>query len=133
MTSSGLTPIYLYLQKLLLFDSAEEDSSVLRQHCSELTEGKARVLKMQPNMIDIVPLSASKGGGIRILLDHLGITEDVSIYSHRRTIFSVHLLYLISIFVVSSVKKVPSANVTVFLRIFFCSVILMLLETMQDG
>jgi hydroxymethylpyrimidine pyrophosphatase-like HAD family hydrolase len=91
-TSSGLTPIYLYLQKLLLFDSAEEDSSVLRQHCSELTEGKARVLKMQPNMIDIVPLSASKGGGVRILLDHLGITEYVSIYSHRRTIFSVQLL-----------------------------------------
>lgn len=67
---------YSSIQKLLLFDSAEEDSSVLRQHCSELTEGKARVLKMQPNMIDIVPLSASKGGGIRILLDHLGITED---------------------------------------------------------
>jgi len=62
------------LQKLLLFDSAEEDSSVLRLHCSELTEG--RVLKMQPNTIDIVPLHASKGGGIRILLDHLGITED---------------------------------------------------------
>ncbi|CAN6230921.1 unnamed protein product [Urochloa humidicola] len=31
---------------------------------------------IQPNTIDIVPLNASKGGGIRILLDHLGITED---------------------------------------------------------
>jgi len=67
---------YSSIQKLLLFDSAEEDSSVLRLHCSELTEGKAHVLKMQPNTIDIVPLNASKGGGIRILLDHLGITED---------------------------------------------------------
>ncbi|CAN6237609.1 unnamed protein product [Urochloa humidicola] len=67
---------YSSIQKLLLFDGAEEDSSVLRQYCSELTEGKARVLKMQPNTIDIVPLNASKGGGIRILLDHLGITED---------------------------------------------------------
>ncbi|KAG2657187.1 endoribonuclease YBEY, chloroplastic-like isoform X6 [Panicum virgatum] len=71
-----LLEYYSSIQKLLLFDSAEEDSSVLRQHCSELTEGKARVLKMQPNTIDIVPLNASKGGGIRILLDHLGITED---------------------------------------------------------
>ncbi|XP_039788827.1 endoribonuclease YBEY, chloroplastic-like isoform X9 [Panicum virgatum] len=67
---------YSSIQKLLLFDSAEEDSSVLRLHCSELTEGKARVLKMQPNTIDIVPLNASKGCGIRILLDHIGITED---------------------------------------------------------
>ncbi|CAL5023054.1 unnamed protein product [Urochloa decumbens] len=67
---------YSSIQKLLLFDGAEEDLSVLRQYCSELTEGKARVLKMQPNTIDIVPLNASKGGGIRILLDHLGITED---------------------------------------------------------
>ncbi|CAO2045128.1 unnamed protein product [Urochloa humidicola] len=67
---------YSSIQKLLLFDGAEEDSSVLRQHCQELTEGKARVLKMQPNTIDIVPLNASKGSGIRILLDHLGITED---------------------------------------------------------
>ncbi|XP_039833932.1 endoribonuclease YBEY, chloroplastic-like isoform X2 [Panicum virgatum] len=72
-----LLEYYSSIQKLLLFDSAEEDSSVLRQHCSELTEGKARVLKMQPNTIDIVPLNASKGGGIRILLDHLGITEDM--------------------------------------------------------
>ena len=94
MTSSGFVPIYLYLQKLLLFDSAEEDSSVLRQHCSELTEGKAHVLKMQPNTIDIVPLNASKGGGIRILLDHLGITEDVRIHSHQRTICSVHFCAL---------------------------------------
>ncbi|WVZ77247.1 hypothetical protein U9M48_025134 [Paspalum notatum var. saurae] len=67
---------YSSIQKLLLFDNAKEDSSVLRQHCSELTEGKARVIKMHPNTIDIIPLNASKGGGIRILLNHLGITED---------------------------------------------------------
>uniref|UniRef100_A0A0A9FAS3 Uncharacterized protein n=1 Tax=Arundo donax TaxID=35708 RepID=A0A0A9FAS3_ARUDO len=67
---------YSSIQKLLLFDSAEGDSSVLWQHCSELTEGKACVIKMQLNTIDIVPLNASKGRGIRVLLDHLGITED---------------------------------------------------------
>ena len=70
------------MQKLLLFDSAKEDPSVLWQHCSELTKGKAHVIKMHPNTIDIVPLNASKGGGIRILLDHLGITKDVRIHSH---------------------------------------------------
>jgi hydroxymethylpyrimidine pyrophosphatase-like HAD family hydrolase len=94
----------LYLQKLLLFDSAEGDSSVLRQHFSELTEGKARVLKMQPNTIDIVPLNASKGGGIRILLDHLGITEDVRIIPIEE-LYLVFIFVHSSIFVVSSFKK----------------------------
>lgn len=70
------------MQKLLLFDSSKEDSSVLRQHCSELAKGKAHVIKMHPNTIDIVPLNASKSGGLRILLDHLGITNDVRIHSH---------------------------------------------------
>lgn len=67
------------MQKLLVFDSAKEDSSVLRQHYSELTKRKARVIKVHPNTIDITPLDASKGSGLRILLDHLGITEDVRI------------------------------------------------------
>ncbi|RLN09278.1 uncharacterized protein C2845_PM11G01790 [Panicum miliaceum] len=63
---------YSSIQKLLLFDSAEEDSSVLRLYCSELTEGKARVLKMQPNTIDIVPLNATKGGdGLALLYECL--------------------------------------------------------------
>ncbi|KAL6629359.1 hypothetical protein ACP70R_029124 [Stipagrostis hirtigluma subsp. patula] len=67
---------YSSIQKLLLFDNAEEDSSVLMHHFSEIAEGKGRVIKMQKNSIEIVPLNVSKGGGIRILLDHLGITED---------------------------------------------------------
>lgn len=67
---------YPSIQKLLFFSNAEEDLSVLTQHWSELTEGKACVVKAQPNALEIVPLNASKGGGIRVLLDHLGITED---------------------------------------------------------
>lgn len=70
------------MQKLLLFDSTKEDSSVLRHHCSELTKGKAHVMKTHPNTIDIVPLHASKSGGLKILLDHLGITKDVRFHSH---------------------------------------------------
>uniref|UniRef100_A0A453D485 Uncharacterized protein n=1 Tax=Aegilops tauschii subsp. strangulata TaxID=200361 RepID=A0A453D485_AEGTS len=46
------------------------------KHWSELTEGKACVIKEQPNAIEIVPLNSSKGGGIMVLLDHLGLTED---------------------------------------------------------
>jgi len=82
------------MQKLLLFDSTKEDSSALRQHCSELTKGKAHVIKMHQDTIDIVPLNASKSGGLRILLDHLGITKDVRIHSRKRTIFSVHFFAL---------------------------------------
>ncbi|XP_047076730.1 endoribonuclease YBEY, chloroplastic-like [Lolium rigidum] len=67
---------YSSIQKLLFLTNAEEDLSVLIQHWSELTEGKACVVKAQPNALEIVPLNASKGGGIRVLLDHLGITED---------------------------------------------------------
>ncbi|PWZ04269.1 Endoribonuclease YbeY [Zea mays] len=68
-------------KKLLLFDSTKEDSSVLRQHFSELSRGKAHVIKMHSNTIDIVPLNASKSGGLRILLDHLGITKDCDLDS----------------------------------------------------
>ena len=65
----------MHLQKLLFFSNVEEDLSVLAQHWSELTEGKACVVKAQPSALEIVPLNASKGGGIRVLLDHLGITD----------------------------------------------------------
>ena len=79
----------MHLQKLLFLSNAEEDLSVLTKHWSELTEGKACVIKAQPNALEIVPLNASKGGGIRVLLDHLGITEDVRICS----INELHLLF----------------------------------------
>ncbi|KAF7018784.1 hypothetical protein CFC21_032033 [Triticum aestivum] len=67
---------YSSIQKLLFLGNTDEDFSVLTQHWSELTEGKACVIKEQPNAIEIVPLNSSKGGGIMVLLDHLGLTED---------------------------------------------------------
>uniref|UniRef100_A0A0D9VDZ1 Uncharacterized protein n=1 Tax=Leersia perrieri TaxID=77586 RepID=A0A0D9VDZ1_9ORYZ len=63
-------------KKLLFLDNVDDDSSVLRQHWSELTQGRARVIKAHSNTTEIVPLNVSKGSGIRILLDHLGITDD---------------------------------------------------------
>jgi hypothetical protein len=83
----------LHLQKLLFLTNAEEDVLVLTQHWSELTKGKACVVKTQPNALEIVSLDASKDGGIRVLLDHLGITEDVRIHS----INELHLLFLLYI------------------------------------
>uniref|UniRef100_A0ACD5ZP75 Uncharacterized protein n=1 Tax=Avena sativa TaxID=4498 RepID=A0ACD5ZP75_AVESA len=68
---------YSSIQKLLFLANGEEDLSVLTRHWSELTEGKASVIKAHPNALEIVPLNASKDGGIKVLLDHLGITEDL--------------------------------------------------------
>ncbi|GJM90652.1 hypothetical protein PR202_ga06953 [Eleusine coracana subsp. coracana] len=84
---------YSSIQKLLFFDNVEEDSSVLVHYCSELTEGKARVIQIQPHSIEIVPLNASKGDGLRILLDHLGIT-DVRLDSYQ-----MHCTYCSIVFV----------------------------------
>ncbi|KAM0896779.1 hypothetical protein ACQ4PT_022993 [Festuca glaucescens] len=67
---------YSSIQKLLFLANAEQDLPVLTQLWSELTKGKACVVKAQPNALEIVSLNASKDGGIRVLLDHLGITED---------------------------------------------------------
>ncbi|EMS48723.1 putative rRNA maturation factor [Triticum urartu] len=55
---------YSSIQKLLFLGNKNEDFSVLTQHWSELTEGKACVIKEQPNAIEIVPLNASKGGDV---------------------------------------------------------------------
>ncbi|XP_020264919.1 uncharacterized protein LOC109840612 isoform X2 [Asparagus officinalis] len=62
------------IQKLLFLDTAEGVSSVLRPHWEEATEGRASVTQAQPDMLEIVPAGTSKGDGVRMLLDHLGIS-----------------------------------------------------------
>jgi len=64
----------VHLQKLLFLDTAEGVSSVLRPHWAEATEGRAGVLQAQPDMLEIVPAGTSKGNGVKLLLDHLGIS-----------------------------------------------------------
>lgn len=64
----------MHLQKLLFLDSAEGVSSVLRPHWEEATEGRAGVIQAQHDMLEIVPAGTSKGDGVRMLLDHLGIS-----------------------------------------------------------
>lgn len=62
------------IQKLLFLDTAEGVASVLRPHWAEAIEGRAGVVQAQPDMLEIVPAGTSKGGGVRMLLDHLGIS-----------------------------------------------------------
>lgn len=64
------------LQKLLFFDTAENVHNILRPHWSLATAGRARVVQALPEMLEILPSGASKGDGVRKLLDHLGANID---------------------------------------------------------
>lgn len=60
-------------QKLVFLDTAEGISSTLRPYFIEATEGWAGIVQAQPGMLEIVPAGISKGTGVKMLLDHLGI------------------------------------------------------------
>lgn len=62
------------IQKLVFIDTAEGVSSTLRPHFTESTKGRAGVVQGQADMLEIVPIGTSKGGGVKMLLDHLGIS-----------------------------------------------------------
>ncbi|XP_057832987.2 endoribonuclease YBEY, chloroplastic isoform X2 [Cryptomeria japonica] len=64
------------VQKLLFYDTAENVHNVLRPHWSVATEGQARVVQALPDMLEILPSGASKGAGVQMLLDHLGVNSD---------------------------------------------------------
>ncbi|KAK4276967.1 hypothetical protein QN277_015050 [Acacia crassicarpa] len=62
------------VQKMIFFDTAQRVASTLRPYWSEATMDRARVIQAVPDMLEIVPLGTSKGNGVKILLDHLGVT-----------------------------------------------------------
>ncbi|KAI9106530.1 hypothetical protein K1719_022058 [Acacia pycnantha] len=62
------------VQKMLFFDTAQRVASTLRPYWSEATMDRARVIQAVPDMLEIVPLGTSKGNGVKMLLDHLGVT-----------------------------------------------------------
>ncbi|XP_042037600.1 endoribonuclease YBEY, chloroplastic-like [Salvia splendens] len=64
------------IQKLLFLDTAEGVAGTIRPYWAEATGDRASVVQAQPDMLEIVPLGTSKGGGVKILLDHLGATPD---------------------------------------------------------
>ncbi|XP_074567483.1 endoribonuclease YBEY, chloroplastic-like [Curcuma longa] len=63
------------IQKLLFLDTIEGISCTLRPYWAEATNGRAKVVQAQPDMLEIVPAGTSKGNGVKILLNHLGVSE----------------------------------------------------------
>ncbi|XP_042486696.1 endoribonuclease YBEY, chloroplastic-like isoform X2 [Macadamia integrifolia] len=62
------------IQKLIFLDTAEGVAMTLRPYWSEATKGRGQVVQAVPDMLEIVPPGTSKGSGVKILLDHLGVT-----------------------------------------------------------
>ncbi|XVF35392.1 hypothetical protein REPUB_Repub18cG0141800 [Reevesia pubescens] len=61
------------IQKLIFFDTAEGIATNLRPYWSEATRDRATVIQDVPDMLEIVPFGTSKGSGVKMLLDHLGV------------------------------------------------------------
>ncbi|KAF3335030.1 phosphatase YxeH [Carex littledalei] len=64
------------IQKLIFLDTAEGVASTLRPYWEEATDGRAGVVQAVPHMLEIVPPGTSKGKGVKILLDHLGVSPN---------------------------------------------------------
>ncbi|XP_068343923.1 endoribonuclease YBEY, chloroplastic-like [Pyrus communis] len=62
------------IQKLVFMDTAEGVTTALRPYWSEATGDSATVVQTVPDMLEIVPPGTSKGRGVNMLLDHLGVT-----------------------------------------------------------
>ncbi|KAM7257191.1 hypothetical protein ACFE04_012932 [Oxalis oulophora] len=63
------------IQKVIYLDTVEGVATSIRPYWSEATKGRATIVQAQEDMLEILPLEASKGTGVKILLEHLGITE----------------------------------------------------------
>ncbi|XP_010546533.1 PREDICTED: uncharacterized protein LOC104818595 [Tarenaya hassleriana] len=64
------------IQKVIFLDTAEGVSSVIRPYWSEATRDRASVIQAQADMLEVVPLGTSKGNGVKLLLDHLGVSPN---------------------------------------------------------
>ncbi|XP_051137274.1 endoribonuclease YBEY, chloroplastic [Andrographis paniculata] len=62
------------VQKLLFLDTTEGVSGTLRPYWEEAVGDRASVVQAVSDMLEIVPPGTSKGNGVRVLLDHLGIS-----------------------------------------------------------
>lgn len=48
----------------------------LRPYWSEASGDHASVVQTVPDMLELVPDGTSKGNGVKLLLDHLGVTSN---------------------------------------------------------
>ncbi|KAK3435943.1 hypothetical protein EUGRSUZ_C00613 [Eucalyptus grandis] len=61
------------IQKMIFLDTTEGVATNLRPYWSEATGARANVVQAVPDMLEIVPPGTSKGSGVKLLLDHLGV------------------------------------------------------------
>ncbi|XP_048495717.1 endoribonuclease YBEY, chloroplastic [Beta vulgaris subsp. vulgaris] len=64
------------VQKLVFLDTAERVTTSLRPYWSEASGDHASVVQTVPDMLELVPDGTSKGNGVKLLLDHLGVTSN---------------------------------------------------------
>ncbi|CAM8970502.1 unnamed protein product [Rhodiola kirilowii] len=64
------------VQKLIFMDTVEGVANSLRPYWSKAAGGRARVVQAVADILEIVPPGSSKGSGVRILLEHLGVSEN---------------------------------------------------------
>lgn len=67
---------------MIFLDTAEGVATNLRPYWSEAAGARANVVQSVPDMLEIVPAGTSKGSGVRMLLDHLGVApKEVDFHS----------------------------------------------------
>ncbi|CAK9221486.1 unnamed protein product [Sphagnum jensenii] len=64
------------VQKVLFYDTAERVANFLRPHWSLAIRGQATIVQALPDMMEILPVGASKGAGVQMLLDHMEVPID---------------------------------------------------------
>lgn len=64
------------MSKLLFYDTAEGVKDFIRPHWALAVGGRATITQAMPDMLEILPHGASKGAGVKILLDHLGVQPE---------------------------------------------------------
>ncbi|XP_020599509.1 uncharacterized protein LOC110038924 isoform X2 [Phalaenopsis equestris] len=62
------------VQKIIFLGPVEDVSSVIRPHWEEAADGRVLVVQVQPHILEIIPTGTSKADGVKVLLDHLGIS-----------------------------------------------------------
>lgn len=62
------------IQKLIFLDTVEGVATTLRPYWEEATGDQASVVQAVPDMLEIIPSGTSKGSGVKMLLDHLGVS-----------------------------------------------------------
>jgi hydroxymethylpyrimidine pyrophosphatase-like HAD family hydrolase len=68
--------LFVCLQKVVFTDTPEQITNVIRPYWSREMENIARVVQAQEQFLEIIPAGTSKGNGVSLLLDHMGVHPD---------------------------------------------------------